>query len=169
MSKFREDLEAAREAEYLVLELLRGATDAFTFDYVGDNRAYFHKGDIVATDNATGDVFYLEVKDDSRIGDTHNILCEERVEYYNYDLSVRGNIYNAFDIYIVVSKQQREIYILDGKVLKTNYKKGIKKYIQHKEQATDAYLLPLDVMREAGGLIATIGYDLESRRAWVAA
>lgn len=167
LSSFYSDLNAARDAEILVLELLVGATDAYTFEWVGDKREYFHKGDIKAIDRNSGKEFFIEVKDDSRIADTRNILCEESVDYYDYE--VKGNIYNDYDFYTVVSKQERAIYILDGKVLKANYKRGIRKYIPHKQQATEAYLLPLSVMREAGGLVAVIEYDLESRRARVAA
>ena len=167
ISNFKKDLAAARDAEILVLQLLMGATDAYDFFWVGDNREYFNKGDIKAIDKATGKESYIEVKDDSRIADTHNILCEEQIDYFDYQ--VKGNIYNEFDAYIVVSKQERKIYILSGEVLKANYKRGYKKYIPHLEQATDAYLLPLDVIAAEGGLLATITYDLESRRASIAA
>ena len=167
LSNFKRDLAAARDAEVLVLQLLAGATDAYTFEWVGDNRDYFHKGDIKAVNKSTGLESFIEVKDDSRIAYTHNILCEEEVDYFDYQ--VKGNIYNEFDAYIVVSKQERKIYILSGEVLKANYKRGYKKYIPHLEQATEAYLLPLDVIKAEGGLLATISYDLESRRASIAA
>ena len=167
ISNFKRDLAAARDAEILVLQLLTGATDAYTFEWVGDNRDYFHKGDIKAVNKSTGKEIYIEVKDDSRIADTDNILCEDAVDYDDY--TVRGNIYNEFDVYVVVSKQERKIYVLDGRVLKANYKLGQYKYIQHRQQATEAYLLPLVVMKRRGGLLATISYDLESRRASIAA
>lgn len=167
LSSFKSDLAAARDAELLTLQLLAGATDKYSFEWVGDNPACYHKGDILAIDKATGKEIYIEVKDDSRIADTHNILCEEEVDYFDY--TVKGNIYNDFDIYVVVSKQERKIYVIDGKVLKANYKQGYKKYIPHREQASDCYLLPLGTIKAVGGLHATISYDLESRRASIAA
>lgn len=167
LSNFKRDLEAARDAEILVLELLCGATKDYDFVWVGDNPTYYHLGDILAIDKATGKQIYIEVKDDSRIADTDNILCEDAVDYDDY--TARGNIHNDFDVYVVVSKQERKIYVLDGKVLKANYKLGQYKYIQHRQQATEAYLLPLVVMKRRGGLLATISYDLESRRASIAA
>ena len=167
ISNFKRDLDAARDAEFLVLQLLMGATDAYDFYWVGDSREYFNKGDIKAVNKSTGQESFIEVKDDSRIADTHNVLCEEEVDYFDYQ--VKGNIYNEFDAYIVVSKQERKIYILSGEFLKANYKRGYKKYIPHLEQATEAYLLPLDVIAAEGGLLATITYDLESRTASIAA
>ncbi|MBO5062889.1 MAG: hypothetical protein J6C08_00185 [Campylobacter sp.] len=167
LSNFKRDLEAARDAEFLVLQLLMGATDAYDFFWVGDNREYFNKGDIKAIDKSTGREIYIEVKDDSRIADTDNVLCEEEVDYFDY--TARGNIHNDYDVYVVVSKQERKIYVLDGKVLKANYKLGQYKYIQHRQQASNVYLLPLGILKRKGGLLATISYDLESRRASIAA
>ena len=167
--QFKQDLEAARDAELLVLQLLAGATDAFDFHWVGDNPTYYHKGDIVAVNKINGNQLFIEVKDDSRIFETENVLCEEEVEFFDYDYTRKGNMYNEFDVYVVVSKQQRAIFCIDGKVLKANYKHGKRKYIPHKTQATDAYLLPLSVIEAEGGLLAVIEYDLESRRAWIAA
>ena len=167
ISTFKRDLDAARDAEILTLQLLAGATDDYDFFWVGDTREYFSKGDIKAIDKATGKEIFIEVKDDSRIADTGNVLCEEEVDYFDYQ--VKGNIYNEFDVYVVVSKQERKIYVIDGKVLKANYKQGYKKYIPHREQASDCYLLPLGNLKAAGGLLAVIEYDLESRTARVAA
>lgn len=167
LSNFKRDLEAARDAEILVLELLAGATKDYDFIWVGDNPTYYHLGDILAIEKATGKEIYIEVKDDGVIYKTGNVLCEDEVDYFDYQ--VRGNIHNGFNIYVVVSKQEKRIYVIDGVVLKANYKQGIRRYIQHGEQATDAYLLPLSKLKAAGGLLATIHYDLESRRASIAA
>ena len=88
LSNFKRDLAAARDAEILVLQLLMGATDDYDFFWVGDNREYFNKGDIKAIDKATGKESYIEVKDDSRIADTHNILCEEQIDYFDYQVNI---------------------------------------------------------------------------------
>jgi hypothetical protein len=163
--QFYKDLEAARDAELLVKDLLAGATQDYDFYWIGDNPTYYHKGDIAAVNKITNEVRYIEVKDDSRIADTGNILCEEEVEFYDGDYSRKGNIYNEFDAYVVVSKQAKRIYVLGAEALKANYTRGYKRYIGHKTQGSNVYLLPLSILKDEGGLLATIEYDLESRRA----
>ena len=167
--QFKQDLESARDAEILVRDLLAGATQDYDFHWVGDNPTYYHKGDIVAVNKINGNQIFIEVKDDSRIAEPGNILCEEEVEFFDCDYCKKGNMYNDFDVYVVVSKQAREIYVIRGEALKANYKQGYKKYIPHAEQATDCYLFPLRRLKELGGVISTIGYDLENRRAWLSA
>ena len=83
---FLKDLLKAHKAEELVREALASLTDVYKFEVVADNKEYYHKGDIKATD-ADGNEIMIEVKDDSRIGETGNILCEESVYYYesNYE------------------------------------------------------------------------------------
>ena len=80
--KFLLDLNEAHIAENLVREVLASLTNEYVFESVADNREYYHKGDIKAT-SANGEEILIEVKDDSRIGDTGNILCEESVYYYS--------------------------------------------------------------------------------------
>jgi hypothetical protein len=169
LKEFKQDLEKARTAEYLVFMLLKGADSAhnYKFEWVGDNRDFYDKGDIKAINVATGKEIFIEVKDDSRIADTGNILCEERVDYIWH--SNIGNIYSAFDVYTIVSKKENKVYVLDGKILKEIYKKyGCYKYIEHPHQSSEVYLLPLYIMKKQGGLLATIDYDLNTRRAKIA-
>ena len=150
LKNFKSDLEKARTAEYLVFRLLVGASAGrYNFEWVGDNREYYDKGDIKAIDKETGKEIFIEVKDDSRIAETRNILCEERVDYTFY--SSIGNIHSAFDVYAIVSKKENKVYILNGEILKENYKKyGTYKYIEHPQQASEVYLLPLYLDEDTG-------------------
>jgi hypothetical protein len=68
---------------------------------VADQPQYYHKGDLRII-LPTGERF-VEVKDDSRIADTQNILCEEEVFYKDINEFVKGNMYSDYDIYAVVS------------------------------------------------------------------
>lgn len=84
LTNFYSDLNKARAAERLTLNTLAALTKDFVFEFVGDQREYFYKGDILATDCRTGKQYFIEVKDDSRIHETRNILCEYEV-YYKLD------------------------------------------------------------------------------------
>lgn len=47
---FYTDLENAREAEVLVKDVLSALDKSHFYEWVGDQREYFYKGDIVAKD-----------------------------------------------------------------------------------------------------------------------
>lgn len=104
VDNFYNDLRAAKGAEYLVAECMAQLTDAYTFENVGDLREYFHKGDIIATDKATGKRTFIEVKDDACIANTKNVLCEETVFYSEQSKYEKGNMYSDYEIYCVVSQ-----------------------------------------------------------------
>ena len=101
LKQFKEDLAAAKEAEQIVKTAI--ATAGYQVVDVADDPQYYHKGDLQII-LPTGELRYVEVKDDSRIGDTRNILCEEEVYYKETDRFVKGNMYSDYDIYAVVSK-----------------------------------------------------------------
>ena len=61
------------------------------------------------------------MKDDSRIADTQNILCEDAVYYKESGRYVKGNMYSDYDIYAVVSKKEKVIYFFDFAKLKEIY------------------------------------------------
>lgn len=157
LSTFYQDLEKAKTAEDLVLKVFDGLTDEYRFEAVGSIREYFHKGDIKATD-IDGNEHFIEVKDDSCIGKTHNVLCEEDIFYQSIGEFVKGNMYSDYEIYCVVSQSTRKIYVIDFKVLKRIYHKGQFKEIPHREQTTYCYLVPLAMIRKEGGMIAEIDY-----------
>lgn len=154
---FFNDLNKARVAEGIVKDTFTALTDKYTFENVANDRQYFYKGDIKAT-AADGREIFIEVKDDSRIGDTHNVLCEYEVYYKNNGTFGKGNMKSDYDIYCVVSQTEQKIYVIDFPTLQQNYTKGNHKIIYHYDQDTYCYLLPLAVIKQLGGLIAVIDY-----------
>ena len=154
---FYRDLAQARKSEQLVLEVLSALTTDYTFEPVGDNREYFYKGDIKVVAN-NGEEIFVEVKNDSVIYKSGNILCEEEVYFKDTDYYDKGNMQSDYDIYAIVSEQERRIYILDFKVLKANYRLGEYKAIHHPSQITYCYLLPLGVAKAKGAVITTLNY-----------
>jgi hypothetical protein len=82
MTQFRKDLEAARASELLVYNyLLSLGLDGVSFELVNDNPAYYHKGDIIA--RAANKEIGIDVKCDSRIAETSNVLCEEENFFFD--------------------------------------------------------------------------------------
>lgn len=154
LPEFKKDLEAAREAEYLVAKEFAARNPEWEVENVGDQREYFHKGDIKITNKNSGEVRFIEVKNDSRISETKNILCEECVSYDNEGIIIDGNMYSNYDIYAIVSQQERKIYYFNFNILKKNYKKGIYKEIAHRAQTTYCYLVD---MRQAVSWDALMG------------
>lgn len=154
---FYKDMNKARAAEQLVLNKLSSLATGWRFDDVSQIREYRYKGDIKAT-GSNGQVIFLEVKNDSRIADTGNVLCE----YENYikdgGYYIKGNMFSDYDLYCIVSEQQRKIYIIDFTILKQNYTRGSHKVIQHYDQDTYCYLLPLLDVKRLGGLVAVLDY-----------
>lgn len=154
---FWTDLEAAKPAEQLVLRTLSNLATGFTFTDVSNVKECRYKGDILAT-AADGQQYYLEVKNDSRIADTGNILCEYQNFIKDGGYFIKGNMCSDYDYYCIVSQQQRKIYIIDFSILKTNYTKGQHKVIYHYDQDTWCYLLPLARLKQLGGLVAELDY-----------
>lgn len=157
IKQFWLDLEDARKVEDLVRETFAGMTNEYTFEDVSKERQYFHKGDIRAT-AADGRQIYIEVKNDGRIADTGNVLCEEENYFFDSGSYAKGNFHSDYEIYCVVSQEERKIYVMDFKVLKANYKKGEFKAIHHPEQISYCYLLPLYIVKRYNGLIAEVSY-----------
>lgn len=143
VTDFYKDLNNARKAEALVALIFSMCTNKYKFDNVGDIREYFYKGDIKAT-AADGREIFIEVKDDSRIADTHNVLCEYGNYYKESRTYGKGNMQAEYDIYCINSKSERRIYVIDFAILKANYKLGRSKIIYHDEQDTYCTLLPLE-------------------------
>lgn len=157
VSTFFLDLDNARGAERLVMQKLQELLPQYTFEDVSADRACWHKGDIRAVDNESGDCLFIEVKDDGRIADTHNVLCEEAV-FYNDSGFKQGNMYSDYEIYTIVSKPEQKIYILDFAIMKQHYKSGYYKVIPHREQTTYCYLMPLAQLKALGAVLAEISY-----------
>lgn len=156
LNGFKEDLAKAKEAEEIVREVFTSLTDKYEFTDVSEDRAYYYKGDIKALSVSNKNETFIEVKDDSRIGETKNILCEVEVYYKDCDYYGKGNMDADYDIYTIVSKQERKIYVLDFKELKRIHKRGEFRTIEHPAQITYCYLLPLGLAKDA--IIEVINY-----------
>ena len=160
LQNFKQDKEIATAAEaFALLELEKQYGDRFSsFQWVGSNPEYYYKGDIKAIDNATGEVVFFEIKNDSRIHETQNILCEEEVYYKDNDYLGKGNMSADGDYYCIISFAAKKIYILDYKKLKQIYKKGEYKVINHPAQTTYCYLLELCRASQWGALLDIINF-----------
>lgn len=152
---FKEDLKRGKKSEELVKEILEELAPEYEFRITG--MLFQHKGDIEAI-APDGSVYYLEVKDDSCIAKTGNILCEEEVYYSDSDKLLPGNMYSDYQFYCVLSQSERKIYVIDFDILRANYKSGYYKEIPHPYQTTYAYLVELWKIKKWGGLITTIKY-----------
>ena len=156
VQQFYVDLERGKQAEKIVLATLENRYSEYKFYDVSDVVNCRHRGDIIAT-NAAGEKIFIEVKDDSRIADTHNVLCEECNWFEDISAFVDGNMHSQYELYAVLSRAEGVIYLIDFSVMKKIYKdKGIYKIIPHKGQTCYCYLLPLGEIEEAGGLIRVI-------------
>lgn len=152
LSNFFTDLEGAKAAEELTLKAFQRHSPNFTFYDVSANPEYYHKGDILAV-GANGVKYYIEVKDDGTIANTHNVLCEHNVYYNDTHSYSNGNMFCKTDLYCVVSRRERCIYVLDFQLLQSLYKQGQPKVISHPEQTTFAYLCSLEMLKEGGALL----------------
>lgn len=157
VKEFYKDLAQAKSAEKLVRDVFSSLTFDYQFIDVSEQREYYKKGDIKAVDK-DGNEIMIEVKNDSRIAETHNVLCEEQVFYYDVCDVVKGNFYNDYEIYCVVSQEERKIYVMDFKVLKQHYKSGIYQEIRHSDQITYCYLCGLSAVRKWGAMIAEVDF-----------
>ena len=155
---FLRDLAAAKGAEQTVLETFKHLTTDYTFEDVSNVCSLFKRGDIKAINKATGKEIYIDVKDDSRIADTRNVLCEELVYYKTSGYEVNGFMYSDYDYLAIVSKSERKIYVIDFKILQKNYQKGELKQIDHQYQYSITFLCGLHQIKSWGALITTLDY-----------
>lgn len=156
VSNFFSDLSKAQVAEILVRDKFQSLTNDWIFQWVGADKECRDLGDVLATDKQSGFSWYIEVKLDSRIADTGNVLCEEEVLYYETGRRKRGNMYNHSDYYCVVSKEASRIYIFDFKQLQKVYRKGRYTILGHAEQESKCFLVPLDLLKEKNVYIGEV-------------
>ena len=102
LTNFYKDLEEAKIAEAIALEQLQAYYDYWILEDVSNVKECRYLGDIKATD-FSGSTYYIEVKDDSRIADTKNILCEEENYINETNSFIKGNMSCKGDIYAIVS------------------------------------------------------------------
>ena len=157
MSQFQEDLIAARPAEILAWEVLNSLTKDYNFADVADLPQFYHYGDILAI-GKDGSRFMIDVKRDTCIWKTKNVLCEERVHDKRDDTDKPGFMYSNYDYLCIVSEKESRLYIIDFKILKQIYKKGEHREFDHDTQWTDGYLLNTSVIKRYKGLTAIINY-----------
>lgn len=157
LTNFKPDLIKGHRAEKIVKEVFSSLTSSYTFTDVSNEPQYYHCGDIIAT-AADGREIMIEVKNDSVIHTTGNVLCEEEVYYKDYGYAKPGFMYNDYEIYCVVSEPTNKIYVMDFKVLKDNYRKGRYKFFDYPQQCSDTYLLSLGEIEKNNGLIEVIEY-----------
>lgn len=155
--EFNADLERGKSAEKIVLDYLAANVDGFTFTDVSNISECRYKGDILAI-GENGEEIYIEVKNDSRIADTGNILCEEEVEYKTSGYIGKGNMDCNSDVYAIVSQSERKIYFLNFEKLKKLAKYAPYKEIHHFYQTTYARLVDLYTAKRSGALIGAITY-----------
>lgn len=154
LTNFEKDRLAAKEAEQIVLNFLSSGLPQYKFKDVSESRGYLLRGDIVAyLDNMQ---LFIEVKDDSCIATTRNILVEDAVYYHS-----SGNLQkyqSTADIYAVVSKSERKIYFFNHYKLKKIAKYAPSRTIAHEEQTTYCNLVHLTDAKRIGALIGAAAY-----------
>lgn len=161
LAQFYTDLEKAKAAEDIVRETLNSLTTEYMFIDVSNDKECYYKGDILAFSSSSGQELYIEVKNDSRIWETRNVLCEEEVYYKSGDYYGKGNMSCHSDILAVVSQAEQKIYFIDFHILKENYRKGEYKIIDHPQQTTYCYLCGLSKIKQWGALISVVNYAQE--------
>lgn len=158
MATFSKDLIIGKRGEDIVKDVLFSLAPGYKIEDVSNDSQYYYVGDIRVT-TPEGKVYYIEVKNDSRIHETKNLLLEDEVYYKELGQFRKGNMYCNSDIYAVVSEPDRKIYFFNFNILKQNYKKGEFKCIRHNTQDTYAYMSNIATVRNKWkALIVAIGY-----------
>lgn len=161
---FYSDLAKAKKGEDIVRQVLQGCQDKYSITDVSEIKEMWHRGDIEIHDVEENISYYLDVKDDSRIAQTGNLLAEHRVYYVKDNKWTEGFMQRAtYDYVGYLSQQNKIIYILDFKLWQKYYLSKSEKHIHipHGYQTTDGYLMSLDKARKLGIVIAEIKYDTE--------
>ena len=159
VSNFYSDLKQAKVGEGIVLDVLQNCCGRYEFTDVSDDRRYFYKGDIDAYDARNDKHYFLDVKMDSRIAETGNILCEEEVYFENTGEYTPGNMSSDYDYLAIISTKARKIYIIDFELLKEHYREGRNYVKNHGEQTTYGTLFPLKKAQHYGMIEAVIDYE----------
>lgn len=156
VKQFEIDLARGQKAEHLVMQVLSQLTNEYTFTHIGNLPDFYHRGDILAQGN--GEFIYLDIKDDTVIHETYNVLVEEEVYFKDSDYYKKGFAYSDYDILCVLSRAARKMYFIDFKKLKEFYKQGEYKRINHADQFSECYLVPLGLIRRKGAMVKELNY-----------
>lgn len=158
LENFDRDLAKGRRGELIAVNTLQHLLPDYKIEDVAGIREYRYKGDIILT-SPTGQKYFIEVKNDERIAETRNVLCEDEVYYKDTDIWAKGNMYCDSDIYAVVSEQERKIYFFDFKKLQAIYKRlGWPHTIHHKEQDTYARMVDMGLKSMREIKLGTVNY-----------
>lgn len=106
VKNFTEDLMRGKTAETAVYNYL-SLLDFLEVENVSDNPLYYNKGDFRVCSNFTTHPYYIDAKNDSRVAQTRNILCEEEVYFKETDEYKYGDMYKEYDYLAVVSMEER--------------------------------------------------------------
>lgn len=167
VSDFKRDLLKSKKSEKIALDVLAflgdlDTTGDYAIENVADIEEYWHLGDLLITDRDGLEVF-VDVKDDSRIADTRNILCEDKVYYRNTKKKADGFMYSGYNYLAVVSQPEKKIYIIDFAKLQKEYKKGRFIILNYTWQYSEIFLYPLDTAIKKGMIMAEIEYEGDSK------
>ena len=142
LTQFSKDLIKGKRGEDIVKDVLFSLTSGYKIEDVSDDPQYYYTGDLRVT-TPEGKIYYLEVKNDSRIHETKNLLLEDEVYFKETGEFRKGNMYCKSDVYVVVSESDRKVYFFDFGTLKQHYKEGNFECIRHQAQDTYCYLCNL--------------------------
>ena len=159
MSQFQIDLNEAARVERLACEVFQSLTNEYTIENVRNNPWYYTKGDLIAR-AADGREYFLEIKGDTRIGQTGNVFCEE-MNYWRWQGEYTdGNMYSDYQYYCVVCEEKRVIYVMDFKIIQKHYNKHGYEYkeVNHKDNISYGYLFPLTEVKRLGGMVEEVRY-----------
>lgn len=160
VSNFYSDLREAKKGEAIVLNVLKHTTEDYIFSDVSEDKEFYYKGDIKALDSSWGlEEFYLDVKMDSRIAETCNILCEAKVYYKESGTYGKGNMQSDYDYLAIISVSAKRIFIIDFPKLKKHYKEGRSYVKDHGEQITYGTLFPMSKAWKYNMVEAVIDYE----------
>lgn len=81
--------------EQKALEVFQSLAKGYEFIDVSDIEEYYHRGDIKAI-APDGKEYLLEIKGDTRINETGNVLCEEYTYWYDTGKYKQGNMYSDY-------------------------------------------------------------------------
>ena len=160
---FIQDYEFGKIGEQItakIFNLMGGKTYSFTM--VGHLYEYRHIGDIICRNKLTNKETIIEVKNDTRIGTTGNVLCEIDNYYFDSGEHRKGNIYNPSDIYVVVSRDTHTLFVFNQEKLRQIMTRCRLINIPHQDQITTGFLVPVELAQEEGALITTVDFaDLD--------
>lgn len=157
-STFKHDAAAALPGELKTMEVLASLTNDYTFTHIDNQRVLGKKGDIKAVDNKSGKTYYIEVKNDSRIAETGNVLCEYQKYFADTNTYKPGCMSYDYEVFIVNSIKNHYLYVIDFSKLRTFYFTGRYVEIRYPDETTYGYLVKLDEIKRRGALMNVIQY-----------